>query len=188
VICERKKKDKAESVRGDFDVHFYLSLFIRIVLSITSKESSRAERSTENNPDYARPISNHSLGVFSPCTIERMTGSALEKSENSTCGMSSLLQYVARSLSPSDFSFTNSTSACFAADMSGITRTSIQGTEKLMGAAPETPSPKKKSNGGVARFLYGRIAWDLSCPNPLRRYRIQNWRAEWGKSGPYLEG
>jgi len=34
--------------------------------------------------------------------------------------------------------------------------------------APETPSPKKKSNGGFASFLYGRIAWDLSCPYPLR--------------------
>ena len=144
--------------------------------STTSTEPSRAERSRENNPDYARPISNHSLGVFSPCTIERMTGSALEKSENSTCGMSSLLQYVARSLSPSDFSFTNSTSACFAADKSGITRTSIRGTEKMMGAAPETPSPKKKRSGGFERFLYRRIACDLSCPYPLRRYQNQKSR------------
>jgi hypothetical protein len=33
---------------------------------------------------YTRPISNHSWGVFSPSTMERTTGSALEKSVNKT--------------------------------------------------------------------------------------------------------
>jgi hypothetical protein len=77
-----------------------------------------------------------------------------------------------------------------------ITCASIQVQKKMgsagelreKGAAPETPSPKKKSNGGFARFLYGRMACDLSCPNSLRRYHIQNWRAEWGNSDTYLEG
>jgi hypothetical protein len=32
---------------------------------------------------------------------------------------------------------------------------------------PDTPSPKKKSIGGLFSLRYGRIACDLSCPNPL---------------------
>ena len=83
--------------------------------------SSRSEMFyySESEAHHALPIPNHSSGVFSPSTIERTTGIALEKSEKSTCGMFSLVQYVARSFSPSALSFTNSTSACFAADRSG---------------------------------------------------------------------
>ena len=33
--------------------------------------------------------------------------------------------------------------------------------------APDTPSPKKNKVGGPGNPRYGRIAWDLSCPNPL---------------------
>ena len=43
----------------------------------------------------------------------------MEKSENSTWGMFSHVQNVARSFLPSDFSFTNRTSACLAAERSG---------------------------------------------------------------------
>jgi len=32
---------------------------------------------------------------------------------------------------------------------------------------PDTPSPKKKRVGGSLKSRYGRIACDLSCPNPL---------------------
>ena len=71
---------------------------------------------------HACPIPNHSSGVLAPSTMERTTCSALEKSGNKMCGMFSLLQYVARSFSPSDFDFTKSTSACFAADMSTTAR------------------------------------------------------------------
>lgn len=40
---------------------------------------------------------------------------------------------------------------------------------------PDTPSPKKNRVGGSDNLRYGRIAWDLSCPNPLRnRNRNEN--------------
>ena len=91
--------------------------YLRFTIPNARKNPPSLSGAHETN--QALPISNHSSRVFSPCTIERTTGVALEKSENSTCEMFSLVQYVARSFSPSAFSFTNSTSACFAADRSG---------------------------------------------------------------------
>lgn len=109
----------------------YSALCIRVFGSIDFFQSSRRSQNLptwECPPEFAhpaakcnhaRPISNHSFGVFSPSTMERTTGSALEKSGNRRWGMFSLVQYVARSFSPFDFSFTNRTSACLAAERSG---------------------------------------------------------------------
>jgi len=33
---------------------------------------------------------------------------------------------------------------------------------------PDTPSPKKNRVGGLGSSLYGKIALDLSWPNPLQ--------------------
>ena len=49
--------------------------------------------------------------------------------------------------------------------------------------APETPSPKKKSRGGFAMLRYGMIAWDLSCPYPLRGRKILNGAPTGEKTG-----
>ena len=126
-----------------------------------------------------------------PSTMALTTPSARPKSAKRMCGMRSRVQYAARSFSPSGFSFTNRTSACRAADMSGGVVYQSVGTHaegkrrakkeasKVEGAAvrddgsrgrvdsPETPSPKKKMSGGSGRSRYGRIAWLLSWPNPL---------------------
>jgi len=49
------------------------------------------------------------------------------------------------------------------------------GSAKLRGRVgkdvPDTPSPKKNKVGGSGNLRYGRIAWDLSCPNPLQNKR-----------------
>ena len=124
-----------------------------------------------------------------PSTMALTTPSARPKSAKRMCGMRSRVQYAARSFSPSGFSFTNRTSACRAADMSGglsVSGERCRRTESGKGSvgdemggvarddssrkrvdSPETPSPKKKMSGGLGRSRYGRIAWLLSWPNPL---------------------
>lgn len=63
---------------------------------------------------------NTSSTLFSPLTTDWTMGKAFEKSVNRMCRIPSLVQYVARSFSPSSFCFTKRTSACFAADMSDL--------------------------------------------------------------------
>jgi hypothetical protein len=119
-----KKQKKKEAVYKTFYAPWFYHNRDLLVCAVKVPEAppqtQLERRFNHRNHHHALPISNQSFGNFSPSTIDRTTGSALEKFANITCGMFSLVQYVARSFSPSGFSLAKSMSACFAADMSGV--------------------------------------------------------------------
>ncbi len=133
--------------------------------------------------------------------MERTAGSALEKSENNTWGIFSLVQNVARSFSPLVFSFTNSTSACLAAERSG--KPVYQSEYDIRSWAADGPPPVRgnKKKTYPRRHLQRRRAmggFRVSCMGGLPaicRGHIRCGDKVFGidepfgaKVGPYLEG